>query len=543
MDETTAEVEKVKSADELAEEAAEKTVGDTKKQLGDNGANAEAAYAKLIESVSSTHKELEVSDPSGKAAKAYDQNVLKGLEKEGLMPKFALEYGSRVVREKNVDINQDSRITREELQAFKKTGKLGDIGNAMVDQLVSDSGSIRGPKSHPALPGFTISDLNATREARQSAGIAEQQRAQVAKAADEAQKEAKSLQSFLFDTRSGASLFEKADFDGSGGDLSKKDNRVNKSDFEALMKDPNITKDQRDAIQDRILNKWDDPSFRQRFINRDGYMTPDVFKFATGELAAERTKRIQDEAVSKAKVESERKTVISSEATGINKLLSTKVDGSVDGANVFNSADYAGSGKENERKDGLVSKKDLQALLLSPGFDKTLANQIQEQIINKMDNADFKARYMSRNGEYLDQAKIDIAMGKTTPADIEKATAAKVNNETRRIAEVVRVNQITEDRSASSALAARLVAKDSKGSTMLEKVDFAGSGKFAERTDGLVNDKDLASFMAAPGLEKQDRDFIKDELLAKWETAPVKLLRDKNGYISLNSLKSLLPNS
>ncbi len=528
MDETTTEVEKVKSADELAEEAAEKTVGDTKKQLGDNGDNAQAAYAKLIESVSSNHNELDKSDPSGKAAKAYDQKVLASLEKDGLMPELALEYGSRVTAYKSVDADSDGRITATELTAFKKTGNLGAFGNAMVDQLIKDSDSIRGTKADSSLPGFSISDLNASRATHQVVNKNEHQE-------KNARKEADALESFLFDKRNGVQLFSQADFAGARGDVSKIDTRVGKSDFEALLGKNILSQSEKNELQERVLNKWDDPAFKSRYLDKDGFMTPGTFKRATGAEASAIAKQTPQDAAVKANPEAERNNAVADQAIELSRLLSKEVKGSK--ATVWQYADFAGSPEDRQRTDNFVSKHDLQELLKTPGFDPSLAQQIKTQLIEKMDTPEFKQNFMS--GEYLDQSKIAKAIGASSSADVEQA---EVENRTK-IAdshhEEVRVHQIAGQRAAATELAHRLVKDDGPNkSTILERADSAGS----QSPDGLVNDKDFAKLLLDPSLSSQDRKFVEQELIAKWNTPEVKLLRKGGDYISVDSLKSLLPN-
>lgn len=333
-------------------------------------------------------------------------------------------------------------------------------------------------------------------------------------------------------------LFSRADFAGSGGDSAKIDNKVGKSDFEALLKDPAVSSSDKKELQERVLSKWDDPAFKVRYLDKDGFMTPETFKRATGSEAAAIAKQTEQDALVKANSEAERNKAVAVQATELSRLLSSDVKG----ATVFKLADFAGSNKDNERTDSLVSKNDLQALLKAPGFDSVLSQQIQSQLIDKMDTPEFRENFMS--GEYLDQSKIAKAIGASSSASAEQAEVANLTRNGDSSNEQVRVRQIAAERAAAIELAHRLIKKDpANGSTILARADFAGSGNFDERTDGSVNDKDLAKLLADPSLNSQDKEFIQKQLIDKWNTSEVKLLRKGGDYISVDSLKSLLPNS
>ena len=109
------------------------------------------------------------------------------------------------------------------------------------------------------------------------------------------------------------------------------------------------------------------------------------------------------------------------EATSIQELLAKPVAGA---ATVFEKADLAGSGKSEEQTDKLVGKKDLEALIAAPTFDKDLGSQIKSTLIDKWDDAEFQRKYLT-NG-YLDPAKIQTEVSSTSvsqsPNGAETAT-------------------------------------------------------------------------------------------------------------------------
>ncbi|HMY04713.1 MAG TPA: hypothetical protein PKA48_15220, partial [Candidatus Obscuribacter sp.] len=118
------EVEEVKPKSK-AQEAADKTVDETKKQLETTpGGDTHGAYNKLAESVRQTHQELDKGDKTGKTSKEYEEAVVKKLQEEKLLPVLALEYGQRAfekIDHKSADSGTgNGHLTKEELKAFKE---------------------------------------------------------------------------------------------------------------------------------------------------------------------------------------------------------------------------------------------------------------------------------------------------------------------------------------------------------------------------------------------------------------------------------------
>lgn len=548
------EVEEVKPKSK-AQEAADKTVEETKQQLETRpGGDTHGAYNKLAESVRQTHQELDKSDKTGKTAKEYEEAVVKKLQDEKLLPVLALEYGQRAfekIDHKSADTGRGNGIlSKEELKAFKLAGRPGVFGNAMVDSLIGQSDSLKAklPKGR-AVNSEGISQVDLANgvlkhENAQEAMVSNKKKAQEMKVE---QGEAKQLQSYLFEGKDGKpSIFAQADFAGSSDSKKRSDGLVGKQDFEALASDPRLSEQEKKDLKEKILDKWDDPKFQSRYLE-NGYMSADTFKKATGEEQAAKDKEAQQQAELKAKDEEARKREeleqadrTKTEASGLQTLLNKKVGN----ANVHQAADYAGSDNSKARSDKLVNKNDLNALLSSPDLEPSLAREIKENIVDKMDSADFKKNYMS--GDYLDLEKIKKATG------IEDAVEAE-DRKWKEIAEIGReakeneqsdakARQIALEREQAVKLATELVRDEGHGS-LHARADFVGSSDAKNRTDKLVGKNDLEALVADPSLSEEKRKFIQDNFLGdKWNSPAVKRMR-QGDYISPESLKALLPNS
>jgi hypothetical protein len=528
------------------EEAANKTVEETKKQLEKSpGGDTHGAYNKLIESVRTTHEELDKKDKTGKSAKEYEQAVVQKLEKEKLLPTFALEYGQRAfekIDHKSADTGHgNGQLTKAELKAFQATGRPGEFGKAMTESLIQQSDSIKANDPRKQYQeGITQIDMATgvrNYERTQEFQKSNQQKAEETKLA---QGEAKQLQSFLFDEKDGKpSIIRQADFAGSSDLASRQDGKVVKRDFEALVADPRLSESEKKDIQEKIIAKWDDPKFQARYLE-NGQMSAETFKKATGAEDAAAAEKAKQEALAKEKQAEEGKVKEKTEAQFLDELLRTKVND----ATIHQAADFAGSDKFNERTDKLVNKKDLQAFInSSPTLDEDLSSEIKGLLINKMDDPAFARKYM--NGEYLDLEKISKAAG-AGESDSEAQTlksnaeSAKQKQEQEKID--AQAQELAKEREQSIKLAEALI--DVKGGdTLLGRADWVGSSDAKNRTDGLVTKGDLEALTADPTLSTEKRDFIKNNLLGKnWDTPAVKNLREGD-YISVDSLKTLLPNS
>ena len=240
------------------------------------------------------------------------------------------------------------------------------------------------------------------------------------------------------------------------------------------------------------------------------------------------------------KAEEEQASKTKTEASGLQDLLSKKIGN----ANVHEAADYAGSDNKDARSDKLVNKNDLKALLSSPDVDPALAKEIRENIVDKMDSADFKKKYMS--GDYLDLEKIKKATGVQDAVEAEDQKwkdIAELGKETKQREESdAKARQIALEREQAVQLATELVRNDGSGS-LHARADFVGSSDAKNRTDKLVGKNDLEALVADPSLSEEKRKFIQDNFLGdKWNSPAVKRMR-QGDYISPESLKALLPNS
>jgi hypothetical protein len=528
------------------EEAANKTVDETKKQLEKSpGGDTHGAYNKLIESVRTTHADLDKKDKTGKSSKEYEHAVVQKLEKEKLLPRFALEYGQRAfekIDHKSPDTGHgNGQLTKAELKAFQVSGKPGEFGKAMTESLIQQSDSIKGsdPRSQYK-EGITQIDLATgvvKHEREQEFQKSNQKKAEETKVA---QGEAKQLQSFLFDEKDGKpSILKQADFVGSSDLKSRTDGKVNKSDFEALVADPRLSASEKKDIQDKIISKWDDPKFQGRYLD-NGLMSAETFKKATGEEDAAAAEKAKQEALAKEKQAEEGKVKEKTEAQFLDELLHKQVNG----ASIHQAADFAGSDKVNERTDKLVNKKDLQALVDSPTLDEDLGAEIKGLLIDKMDDPAFARKYMT--GDYIDLEKISKAAGANSYNDAEDQKwhdIAKTGKEVKEQEKIdAQAQEIAKEREQSIKLAEALIdAKD--GATLLQRADYVGSSDAEDRKDGLVTKRDLESLAADPSLAPEKRAFINEKILGKnWDTPAVKRLREGD-YISVDSLKTLLPNS
>ena len=547
------EVEEVKPKSK-AQEAADKTVDETKKQLETRaGGDTHGAYNKLAESVRQTHQELDKSDKTGKTSKEYEEAVVKKLQDEKLLPVLALEYGQRAfekIDHKSADTGMgNGQLTKEELKAFREAGKPGVFGKAMVDSLIDQSDSLKGKGNDKGVQSEGISQVALAdgvikHENAREAKINNEKKAEEMKVE---QGEAKQLQNYLFEGKDGKpSLFAQADFAGSSDIKNRTDGKVGKHDFEALASDPRLSEQERKDLKEKVLDKWDDPKFQSRYLE-NGYMSTETFKKATGEEQAAREQEAHKQAEEKAreaetrkKTEAEQAAKTKAEANGLQELLNKKVGN----ASVHEAADYAGSDKKDARSDKLVNKKDLQALLSSPDLDPALAKQIQENIVNKMDRADFQKNYM--NGDYLDLEKIRKATGIEDASEAEERKWKDISESSKEAQEREQSNakarQIALEREQAVKLATELVRDEGHGS-LHARADFVGSSDAKNRTDKLVGKNDLEALVADPSLSEEKRKFIQDNFLGdKWNSPAVKRMR-QGDYISPESLKALLPNS
>ena len=548
------EVEEVKPKSK-AQEAADKTVDETKKQLETTpGGDTHGAYNKLAESVRQTHQELDKGDKTGKTSKEYEEAVVKKLQEEKLLPVLALEYGQRAfekIDHKSADTGMgNGHLTKEELKAFKEAGRPGVFGKAMVDSLIDQSSSLeakpaggRGVK--PAgISQVDLADGVIKHENAREAKISNEKKAEEEKVVH---GEAKQLQSYLFEGKDGKpSLFAQADFAGSSDIKNRSDGKVGKHDFEALATDPRLSEQEKKELKEKVLDKWDDPKFQSRYLE-NGYMSADTFKKATGEEQAAKEQEAQKQAEAKnkelenrKKAEEEQASKTKTEASGLQDLLSKKIGN----ASVHEAADYAGSDNKDARSDKLVNKNDLKALLSSPDVDPALAKEIRESIVDKMDSADFKKKYMS--GDYLDLEKIKKATGVQDAVEAEDQKwkdIAELGKETKQREESdAKARQIALEREQAVQLATELVRNDGSGS-LHARADFVGSSDAKNRTDKLVGKNDLEALVADPSLSDEKRKFIQDNFLGdKWNSPAVKRMR-QGDYISPESLKALLPNS
>lgn len=547
------EVEEVKPKSK-AQEAADKTVDETKKQLETRpGGDTHGAYNKLAESVRQTHQELDKSDKTGKTSKEYEEAVVKKLQDEKLLPVLALEYGQRAfekIDHKSADTGMgNGQLTKEELKAFKEAGRPGVFGKAMVDSLIDQSDSLKANGNDKGVQSEGISQVDLANgvikhENTREAKINNEKKAEEVKVE---QGEAKQLQNYLFEGKDGKpSIFAQADFAGSSDSKKRSDGLVGKHDFEALASDPRLSEQEKKDLKEKVLDKWDDPKFQSRYLE-NGYMSADTFKKATGEeqAATEQEAQKQAEAMAKEaetrkKEEAEQSAKTKAEANGLQELLNKKVGN----ANVHAAADYAGSDNKDARSDKLVNKNDLKALLSSPDLDQALAKQIKETIVDKMDSADFKKKYM--NGDYLDLEKIKKATGIEDALEAEDRKwedIAKVGKETKEIEQSdAKARQIALEREQAVKLATELVRDEGHGS-LHARADFVGSSNATNRTDKLVGRNDLEALVTDPSLSEEKRKFIQDNFLGdKWNSPAVKRMR-QGDYISPESLKALLPNS
>lgn len=526
-----------------ADEAAKKTVQETSDHLAKNkGLDTHGAYNKLIDSVRTTHQALDKADPTGKTSKAYEQKVVAELEKSKMLPIFALEYGQRAftkIDHKDPAIGSgDGRITAAEMLAFKQDGKVGVFGSAMLDTLAKTSDQYKSGASR-GVSGVSETDLATGVIKHENRVEAENSNEQKAVETEKHQSNAKELKSYLFDKgNSSASLFERADFVGAGSLVDRTDKKVSKEDFVALASDPTLTAAQKKDLQEKVIDKWDDPAFQNQFVE-NGYMTENSIKKATGEIAAEQQKKQTEEEKQKAEAHENEVKAVKTEAQNLNGILNKQFNG----ASVLNQADFLGSNKDSERKDGLVAKHDLEALIKSPGFDPTLGKEIQEKLINKMDDPAFKQRFM-KDG-YIDKTMIEKASGALDLAaeDQQKwedqAQIGKAQQEQEKIDADAKA--LVAERAKSAELAAKLLKADA-GVSLIMRADYVGSSNLSDRTDGKVNEKDLAALAADPSLSQETKDFINENLIKKWKSPEVMRLQ-QGGYISAESLKALIPNS
>lgn len=539
--------EKPKNA---ADEAAHKTVEDTKKHLKEHsGGDTHGAYNKLIESVRNTHAELDKHDKTGKSSKTYEEKVVKQLEKENLLPALALEYGQRAFEK--ID-HKDAKsglangsITNAEIKAFQQTGKTGVFGHAMLDSLVKQSDKIdTGDQYRYEKPGIDQIDLADGVNASENGAAKKKSETEKSREEKAAQVDAKVLQSFLFDNRGEkgekSSLFTTADFDGGDSLAHKTDKIVGKHDFEVLAYNPDLTEEERVGIQKNVIAKWDDPAFQKRFL-KDGYMTEETIKRATGETDKEVVQKQKEEEKAKETAEQVTARVNTSEAQHLDELLTKQVGG----ASILENADYLGTSDKTQRPDGKVSKEDLEVLVKSPDFDPAMGKAIQWNLINRMDDPGFKERYMTDG--YLDTAKIAKEAGKVDPnAQSEKNWEGleKLGSEQRE-REMLEADakKIAGERERSLALGEKLLEKNGPEMSLLEKADFAGSNNDPRLKDGLVGKSDLAALANDPKINMQTRTFIEQTFLGdKWDSPEVKSLRDGD-YITIKSLQALVPNA
>ncbi len=478
---------------------------------------------------------------------------MKKLQDEKLLPVLALEYGQRAfekIDHKSADTGMgNGQLTKEELKAFREAGKPGVFGKAMVDSLIDQSDSLKGKGNDKGVQSEGISQVALAdgvikHENAREAKINNEKKAEEMKVE---QGEAKQLQNYLFEGKDGKpSLFAQADFAGSSDIKNRTDGKVGKHDFEALASDPRLSEQERKDLKEKVLDKWDDPKFQSRYLE-NGYMSTETFKKATGEEQAAREQEAHKQAEEKAreaetrkKTEAEQAAKTKAEANGLQELLNKKVGN----ASVHEAADYAGSDKKDARSDKLVNKKDLQALLSSPDLDPALAKQIQENIVNKMDRADFQKNYM--NGDYLDLEKIRKATGIEDASEAEERKWKDISESSKEAQEREQSNakarQIALEREQAVKLATELVRDEGHGS-LHARADFVGSSDAKNRTDKLVGKNDLEALVADPSLSEEKRKFIQDNFLGdKWNSPAVKRMR-QGDYISPESLKALLPNS
>ncbi len=215
-------------------------------------------------------------------------------------------------------------------------------------------------------------------------------------------------------------------------------------------------------------------------------------------------------------------------AQGDAKQLQSYLFDEKDGKpSIFRQADYVGSSDLKSRTDGKVGKSDFEALAADPRLSSSEQKEIQEKIIAKWDDPNFQKRYLE-NGQ-MSAETFKKATGEEDAAAAEKTKQEALAKEKQ--AEESKLKAKTEAQNLDE-----LLHKKVNGATLHQAADFAGSDKINERTDKLVNKRDLQALIDSPTFDEDLAAQIKTQLIDRMDDPVFARKYMNNGYIDLEQV-------